>query len=351
MDDKPSKNEIKNETQAPTNESIIEDENHYKFKIFLEIKDKSAIITLINSGISNIFKYQCNITLDSLKQKSEAFSLIKSLEYFSNFFYEKLKNKEIKLISKENQKILEIPVEIFCEKELIDFNLEKIKLEKGDLLEKLCNEINLLNEKYEKISKENIKLKSEIEEMKNKYDRLNNELIFKEKYPIFDNKKQYDFIIKTLSDRLNRKIAYLDKIYQATVDGDTTAKFHSKCDGHANTLTVIKSTNNKIFGGFTSLAYHSLNGQYYYDSNAFIFSLNNLEIYEVNQKENSVWIGSSYSIMFGSGYDIYLPDKCLSNSQNYSVQSSYNYKGKSYALTGGNYFTTLDYVVYQVIFE
>ena len=76
-------------------------------------------------------------------------------------------------------------------------------------------------------------------------------------------------------------------------------------DGHANTLTVIKSTNNRIFGGFTSLSYHSLNGQYYYDSNAFIFSLNNLEVYEVNKKENSVWIGSSYSIIFGSGHDIF----------------------------------------------
>ena len=80
--------------------------------------------------------------------------------------------------------------------------------------------------------------------------------------------------------------------------------FIQKCDGHAKILTVIKSTNNRIFGGFTSLSYHSLNWQYYYDSNAFIFSLNNLEVYEVNKKENSVWIGSSYSIMFGSGHDI-----------------------------------------------
>ena len=150
---------------------------------------------------------------------------------------------------------------------------------------------------------------------------------------------------------MKRKVVNLEKIYQASVDGDTTAKFHSICDGHANTLTVIKSTNNKTFGGFTSLAYHSLNGQYYYDSNAIIFSLNHLEVYEVNKKENSVWIGSSYSIMFGSGHDIYLTDKCMTNTQNYSVQTCYNYKGKSNALTGGSYFTTKDYAVYQVIFE
>ena len=114
--------------------------------------------------------------------------------------------------------------------------------------------------------------------MKLKYDTYNKGILFKEKYPIFDNEKQYNFIIKTLGERLKRKVVNLEKIYQASVDGDTTAKFHSICDGHANTLTVIKSMNNKTFGGFTSLAYHSLNGQYYYDSNAFIFSLNHFEV-------------------------------------------------------------------------
>mgnify|MGYP002626377966 CR=1 FL=1 len=109
--------------------------------------------------------------------------------------------------------------------------------------------------------------------MKIKYEKLNLELIIKERYPFFENKKQYDFIIKTLSERLNRKISNIEKIYQATVDGDSTANFHAKCVGHSNTLIIIKSTYNKIFGAFTSLAYHSLSGQYYYDTNAFIFLL------------------------------------------------------------------------------
>ena len=344
------KPEVKKETHEQTNEFIIEDENSYKYKIFLKLEDKSVIISLINSGIFNTFKYQCIITLESLKEKSDKFSLLKNLENFQNFFYEKLKNKEIKLTSRDKFKILEIPIEIFYEKEIINFQLEKVNFEKEDLLEKFCNEINKLNEKYEKIEEENIKLKTEIEEMKTKYKKLNNELIIKERYPLFENKKQYDFIIKTLNERLKRKISNIEKIYQATVDGDTTANFHAKCDDHANTLIIIKSTNNKIFGAFTSLAYHKLNGQYYYDNNAFIFSLDNLEIYEISTKDKSVWIGSSYSVLFGAGHDIYLPDKCLSN-QCTSTQSSYNYKGKSNALTGGSNFYTKDYIVYQVLFE
>ena len=93
---------------------------------------------------------------------------------------------------------------------MINFKLEKINIEKEDLLEKICNEMNQLKEKYEKIEEENTKLKKEIEEMKIKYGNLNKELILKERYPLFDNIKQYDFIIKTLSERLNRKISDLE---------------------------------------------------------------------------------------------------------------------------------------------
>ena len=116
--------------------------------------------------------------------------MLKNLENFRNFFYEKLKNKEIKLTSKDSCKILELPLEIFCEKEMINFKLEKINAEKEDLLERICNEMNQLKEIYENIEEENIKLKKEIEEMKIKYENLNKELIIKERYPLFDNIKQ-----------------------------------------------------------------------------------------------------------------------------------------------------------------
>ena len=116
--------------------------------------------------------------------------MLKNLENFRNFFYEKLKNKEIKLESKDGGKIIGLPLEIFCEKEMINFKLEKINIEKEDLLEKICNEMNQLKEKYEKIEEENTKLKKEIEEMKIKYGNLNKELILKERYPLFDNIKQ-----------------------------------------------------------------------------------------------------------------------------------------------------------------
>ena len=83
-----------------------------------------------------------------------------------------------------------MPLEVFYEKEIIYFDFEKINIAKEDLLERLCSEINQLNEKYERIQEENIKLRTELDEIKLKYDTYNKEIIFKEKYPIFDTEKQ-----------------------------------------------------------------------------------------------------------------------------------------------------------------
>jgi hypothetical protein len=37
-------------------------------------------------------------------------------------------------------------------------------------------------------------------------------------------------------------------------DGFNARDFHSRCDGHANTLTVITDSYGDIFGGFTPVA-------------------------------------------------------------------------------------------------
>ena len=63
-------------------------------------------------------------------------------------------------------------------------------------------------------------------------------------------------------------------VYRASRDGFNAKNFHKSCDGIANTLTVIESTNGNIFGGFTEKAWNS-NEESTMDRNAFIFSLAN----------------------------------------------------------------------------
>ena len=64
-------------------------------------------------------------------------------------------------------------------------------------------------------------------------------------------------------------------LYRASKHGFDANDFHSKCDGHANTLTILKANESSfIFGGFTSIAW-DVSGQWKSDPNAFLFSLTN----------------------------------------------------------------------------
>ena len=61
-------------------------------------------------------------------------------------------------------------------------------------------------------------------------------------------------------------------LYRASTDGFTSTAFHTKCDGKGETITIIKTNTNYVFGGYASSAWNS-SGAYIADNNAFIFSL------------------------------------------------------------------------------
>jgi hypothetical protein len=46
-------------------------------------------------------------------------------------------------------------------------------------------------------------------------------------------------------------------LWRGSRDGFGASQFHGRCDGHANTLTVILDTNGNIFGGFTPVEWES----------------------------------------------------------------------------------------------
>jgi hypothetical protein len=75
-------------------------------------------------------------------------------------------------------------------------------------------------------------------------------------------------------------------LWRGSRDGFGVLDFHSRCDGHANTLTVILDTDGNVFGGFTPVEWESRewNGKYGRESNcpkadhslkSFLFTLKN----------------------------------------------------------------------------
>jgi hypothetical protein len=71
-------------------------------------------------------------------------------------------------------------------------------------------------------------------------------------------------------------------IYAGSVNGFKATDFHRCCDNQGPTLTIIKATDNKIFGGYTSANWDS-SGSYKSDSNAYLFSVDTSQKYPVTQ--------------------------------------------------------------------
>jgi len=103
------------------------------------------------------------------------------------------------------------------------------------------------------------------------------------------------------------------KIYQASLHGFAAAQFHSKVDGKLGSLSIIKSTNGNIFGGFTKLSWgSSQGGAYYNDPSSFIFSLTNQKNFPCKLNTNAtlltaVLVNSRYGYLHRTIWSYFWP--------------------------------------------
>jgi hypothetical protein len=72
----------------------------------------------------------------------------------------------------------------------------------------------------------------------------------------------------------------LSKIYK-TSDGWKADQIHARIDDQGPTITIVKTTKNKIFGGFTTIPWEK-SGGYKSDTSAFTFSVDLCSKYPVN---------------------------------------------------------------------
>jgi hypothetical protein len=162
-------------------------------------------------------------------------------------------------------------------------------------------------------------------------------------------------------------------LYRATRDNSSAAAFHSKCDSHFNTLTIIQSVYGYVFGGFASLSWTSCDC-YKTDSSAFILSLRrnvagfnvttDARRFNVTSPTYAILDKSDFGPSFGGGYDLYLSDmSSISNNSYCKLGNSYQYPSgyDAFSINASNYltgcmdnmgickFSTAEIEVYQLI--
>lgn len=90
-----------------------------------------------------------------------------------------------------------------------------------------------------------------------------------------------------------------------------TQKFHSSCDDKTNTITIIKNSAGKIFGGFTDVSFKAGN-----TDQSFLFDMDaGIKVAVVNAS-NAVCYHNSYGPCFG-GKDLRVESTNIRDYNNY----------------------------------
>ena len=177
--------------------------------------------------------------------------------------------------------------------------------------------IDLTNKNLEKCknhSKINIKLLPDKDEEINLFIKtiksfgniknINNNLnkYFESSSIIKDDYDKQEKIIEWIKEKTNKNEIKFELKFKMSINGYSNKDFYKYCENIGPSLTLIKTTKNKIFGGFTPLNLKKNAGKIYDDSNqTFIFSLNLMKKFDMLNRDNlAFYCDDKYGPYFGN---------------------------------------------------
>jgi hypothetical protein len=320
-----------------TNPITFKDKEGKEFIIEL-LSKKEDLILKINEKNDFLGGYKTIKKLEDFQKLSNLFRIFDKIEEIKEYLLSLIKEKKVEISQKNDIIIFSLELSMANKTKKASLELEKEEID-------LQNSFILMSKKIKDMEKE-------IEELRDfKLSIVGSPDFHMSK--VVKKESELNFVKETIKENLNlnktiEEIKFIP-LFSTSREGDSASQFHSKCNGKSNSLVLVKTKEGKRFGGFTSLHWSYASNNYANDSKAFVFSLDNKECYKNNNNGNAIYCNSSYGPTFGGGHDLYLCNGCLTNSGCYTNQSSYDYKGKNYALNGSYNFSPEVYEVYQVI--
>ena len=338
-------------------------------------KSRNALFLLIQQSSYFYFK-----KLDDFKEINflKKFNLSQSFDIMIKLF--KQKKDSIILEEEENKQIkLSFEIELSINGTNLNFSKEKIEfiLNIDDVEQIIRNDLIWLNvlflfkeiEKYNKfkveqmskidrLTKEKSDLKNIIEFFQQNYN-LNNKIInFNEKdfnnSQIINesNKNQFGFIKKKINYNIEETKIKFRMLYSAKLNGDSSKIFHKLCDNHFNTLVLVKTDKENIFGGFASKSWNSMELGRKKDIKSFLFSLNKKKIYCAEKdKKFHLYCSEFDGPCF---YAFSIEDSCLKNGGFCDEVQKCNYDSfqSDYEINNGNKKFVVDQLeVFEILIE
>jgi hypothetical protein len=340
-----------------------------KAYIIFKVYESNKLIKKYNILHQNIETFHLNILFRLYPTIDDIYCLL--LDVLNSKKYYIKQNKDsitlIMIFSMPGGKSIDVPFEL---KEKIPKSddlisklygiIDDLLKENTEIKEDLKNkeeELDRVKKKLKFLSDENAKINNRLSIIETYIDKKNDE----EKEMLFDLEKSD--IIKKKKDKIklkewitvNGRIKQINLLYKASVDGDTCESFFNKCGNKGATISVIKSSKGKIFGGYTKAEWTDKKGVLrLYDNTAFLYSLDNMEKYNILKPELAIccYPGDN-CIVYGNNSDnngICLRPNFLTKINLESHGSRVYDVPQNCYLSGEKMFTIEDVEVYQIIF-
>ena len=344
------------------------DNKELTFELSKSENKESIIFKLINyqEFLPNYYTLQANE--EELYNLSPLFKMYQNIDEIYSLLCDAIDNKQYRLEKKEQNVILTLDFYIFKDKKIdISFNLKEQQLKKEDYsIEKLYLLMQKLYDENKSIKKEftsqNKKLQNRINDLEKELKQLKDEFYLKE---IIDSSFNASRIIK-LKEEKKKLISWISEkgiikeiklLYSSKRDGDDYSPFYNKCSNISPTISLIKTKKGRKFGGFTFGEWNDKEGILKQtDSEAFLFSLDNMKKYKILKPNLAIASYSDHSSFLtygnnGDGCGIYLKNNFLTKGGHENHASkAYNTDSK-YCLSTEEDFSVEEVEVYNIIFN
>jgi hypothetical protein len=261
-----------------------------------------------------------------LKQEND--QLKKQLEQYLN---NKNNLEQIKILKEDENSLLKSQIQELLknQKKLEEIILEKQKIidELKLQIQQLINRLNI-SESQNNIIRQTQRGRNSLDSQTLTIHDSHLEVI---KGDIIKSTSELEFLTRKICR--NYKKITLDLLYKASIDGDKAESFHNKCDFANSTLVLIKTSDGKRFGGYTTCNWKG-NSIEKKDEFAFVFSLDNMKIYDIIPGENAIGCYPKYGPVF-LGCQIRVYDECFKNGGT-TFEKGLNYNTEEdFELSGG----------------
>ena len=305
--------------------------------LILEIKNSKLLFKITDTNCIGNGLYMCELSKEDFEKINRFFKSFENINEIFETIKCLLKEKKYNLEFDENFQNIKLNLEaiVFNRNEKIILELKRAEMSDKEIINQLCEKVKLLNLKIEQ----------------NQNSSKSNKILDQLKSNIILNEDEYNMISDQIEEKTKKKILKWEKIFSASIDGDTAESFHEKCDGIEKTVILVKTKKYKRFGGFTTNKWNHNNGGFSNDSKAFLFNLITMDIFNRNDNGCEMQGNKAYGPWFGSGPDFQIANKCFTSNSVHN-KKCFNYpQNVAYPLAENSNFLVKEYEVYKIEFE